>query len=279
MSTEKAVAVKEKDISKLVLERIAILEASGELSLPKDYNAANALKGAWLHLQDTIDKNGKSAIEVCTDLSISRALSKMVTNGLSVVKNQCYLVVYGDQLTCQDSYFGNYARAKRECGVIDAIGQVVYEGDKDGFKYETDLRTNNIKILAHPQNIDNIDNNKIAGAYATIFFSDGRKKTTVMSMAQIRENWLFGHAKGNSLAHKRTPDQMAIRTVLNRALKLELNSSDDSHLVNINQRKEENTDVETIDMEATVVEEEAKTNSVKEGAENESTDKDDTPEF
>jgi len=51
-----------------------------------------------------------------------------------------------------------------------------------------------------------------------------------MTMKDIRTAWNQGATKGNSPAHKNFPDQMAIRTVMNRAIKIEVASSNDSHL-------------------------------------------------
>lgn len=50
-------------------------------------------------------------------------------------------------------------------------------------------------------------------------------------MSQIKAAWRQGPTKGESPAHKNFPDQMAIKTVINRALKIDINSSDDSALL------------------------------------------------
>lgn len=51
-----------------------------------------------------------------------------------------------------------------------------------------------------------------------------------MSMAQVRKSWEQGPTKGQSPAHKNFPDQMAMKTVINRSLKIDVNSSDDAAL-------------------------------------------------
>ncbi|MBQ2397370.1 MAG: hypothetical protein II304_10115, partial [Bacteroidales bacterium] len=43
--------------------------------MPKDYQFVNAIKMSMLKLQALKDKNGRSALEVCTQNSISTALS------------------------------------------------------------------------------------------------------------------------------------------------------------------------------------------------------------
>ena len=49
-----------------------------------------------------------------------------------------------------------------------------------------------------------------------------------MNMEQIRNAWNQGTMKGNSPAHKNFPDQMAIKTVINRVCKKYVNAADDS---------------------------------------------------
>lgn len=215
-------------VTDTVLQKINTLQESKELQLPANYSAANALKAAWLYLQDVEDKDHKRALDVCSRESISTALFNMVTQGLSVAKKQCYFVVYGKELQFVPSYFGTLAVAKRTAGVKKAVGNVVYKNDE--FKYSVDLESGCKKITKHEQSIENIDNNNIVGAYAIVTFEDGTTKAEIMPITQIRQAWLQGKARGNSPAHKNFPDQMAVRTVINRALKIENASADDSHL-------------------------------------------------
>ena len=262
----------ERNISEEVLKKIKKMESGGVLDIPKDYSYENALKGAWLQLQETVDKAGKKALETCSHASIATALFKMVTEGLSVTKNQGYFIAYSSKLNFQKSYFGNLALAKRMCGVKDVNGVVIYEADKKDFKYEIDPDTGRKKVVSHVQKLENIDNNKIAGAYAIVIYEDGATHMEIMTMKDIKLAWMQGAAKGNSPAHKNFPDQMAIKTVMNRALKIALSSSNDSHL-DIDREKiesEEEEVIETIEIPVTTetkdVEEKAveKTEKVKE---------------
>jgi len=50
-------------------------------------------------------------------------------------------------------------------------------------------------------------------------------------MPQIRAAWQMGHGGGATKAHKNFTDQMAIKTVINRACKLYISTSDDGGLV------------------------------------------------
>ena len=49
-------------------------------------------------------------------------------------------------------------------------------------------------------------------------------------MNQIRQAWEQGATKGQSPAHKRFPDQMAMKTAIGRACKLFISTSDDAGL-------------------------------------------------
>ena len=233
MSTENKTTTeikKQVTVTDSVLATINGMQETGELVLPKNYAVSNALKAAWIYLQDAEDKNHKPVLEVCSRTSISKSLLEMVTKGLSVAKKQCYFVAHGTELTFVPSYFGTVTVAKRDAGVEEANGQVIYKGDV--FKYAVDFETGRKKVVEHEQNLEDIDNNNIVGAYAIVKYNDGTTKAEIMPMTQIRQAWLQGATSGNSPAHKKFPDQMAIRTVINRALKLDNASADDSHLMN-----------------------------------------------
>lgn len=281
MSEKKQVVPTQKSIADKVMIKVNQLEDAGGLNIPKDYSTENALKGAWLQLQSAITRDKKPVLEACDNTSIANALFEMVIQGLSVVKKQCYFIPYGGKLECQISYFGNLALAKRICGIKAVKGAVIYEGDKEGFKYEVDLTTGRKKLIAHTPSFESIDNNKIAGAYAIVINEDGTSDMEIMSMKDIRVAWNQGAAKGNSPAHKNFPDQMAIKTVMNRATKIALASSDDKHL-GLDERvkgdQSEAKQVETIEIEAIkpeVVEEIQEEKQIEEEAEKKS----ETPKF
>lgn len=213
-----------KDISTQVLAKIDAFEKSGELTLPKDYNVENALKSAYIILSDP--KN--NILAKCDKSSVAEALLKMVVYGVSPVKKQCYFIPYGEKLECSISYFGNIAIAKRY-GKLKAIkGNAIFEGDT--FEFEVDQVTGRRKVIKHIQTLDSIGTNKIKGSYAVYELTDGTSDVEVMNIAQIQMAWGQGGSKGNSPAHKNFADQMAIKTVINRACKLLISSSDDSIL-------------------------------------------------
>jgi len=119
----------EKNIADKVLDRINAFQNAGQLKLPNDYHAGNALKGAFLILRETKDRNGKSVLESCTKESIAFALQKMIVLGLNPIKKQCDFIAYGDQLQCSPEYTANEMLAKRY-GVKEIHKKEVYKDDE-----------------------------------------------------------------------------------------------------------------------------------------------------
>ena len=223
-------AVVEKNISDNVLARINQFQQAGALRLPKDYSAENALKVAFLQLTDQtveVGNNKVSVLDHCTQPSIANALLKMVTQGLNPMKRQCSFIPYGKSLTMQREYQGSIALAKR-FGMKDIAYNVIYEGDT--FKYKIDPETARKTLVSHEQDFENIDPTKIKGAYAVTEKEDGVKVLEVMNIRQIELAWNQGPMKGKSGAHNNFRDQMCLKTVINRACKPIINSSDDSYL-------------------------------------------------
>ena len=225
MSTQNTqVAEIKKDISTQVLAKIDSFQKSGELTLPKGYNAENALKSAYIILSDP--KN--NILEKCDKSSVAEALLKMVVYGVSPIKKQCYFVPYGNKLECSISFAGNIAIAKRYGNLKSIKGNAIFEGDT--FEFEIDQNTGRRKVIKHIQTLESVGSGVIKGAYAVVELGNGEVDVEVMNIKQIQAAWNQGGAKGNSPAHKNFPDQMAVKTVLNRACKLIISSSDDSIL-------------------------------------------------
>jgi recombination protein RecT len=153
----------------------------------------------------------------------------MCIQGLSPAKKQCYFIPYSNQLQLSKSYLGNIAATKRLKGVKNVYANVIYENDE--FAYELDLETGLKKITKHNQNFENIDLEKIKGAYAVVVMEDGPNYVEVMNIKQIRNSWNQGSMKGQSGAHKNFTDEMAKKTVINRACKNFVCTSDDSDLL------------------------------------------------
>lgn len=221
-------AITEKNIVDNVSNRVSAMMNAGEIKLPENYSVENALKSAYLQLVDQLNKDNKPVLESCTQPSIANALLKMVVQGLSVAKNQCYFIPYGDKLTFQRSYNGSIALAKRVAGVVKIPAFVIYEGDK--FEMSMDLDSGTVVVTEHQPSFENIDNKKITGAYAIMFFKDGSKKFEIMTIAEIEQAWKQGATKGGSPAHLNFRQEMAKKTVISRACKEPIATSDDSHL-------------------------------------------------
>lgn len=221
-------AALEKNIADTVLARIKLFEETGTLNIPKNYSAPNNLRVAWLIILETRDASKRPVLEVCTKESVANALLKMIIQGLNPAKHQCSFIAYGNQLTMQREYNGSIAIAKRDAGLKNIWGNAIYKDDV--FKYTIDPKTGIKTIVEHEQKIENMDGD-VKGAYAVKEYNDGSLEVEIMPMSQIRAAWRQGPTKGESPAHKNFPDQMAIKTVMNRALKIDINSSDDSALL------------------------------------------------
>ena len=218
-----SVALIQKDITDAVSQNIERLQSEG-LSLPPNYSHSNALKSAFFKLQETTDRSGKPALEVCTKESIANALLDMVVQGLSPAKTQCYFIVYGTKLQLNRSYFGTQAVLKRLNGVKDIWANVIYKDDV--FEYENDRGRE--KLVSHKTAFENRDK-EIVGAYAIIQTADDEEIMTAMTRKELETSW--GQSKTGQAVHKKFPGEMAKRTVINRAAKGFINTSDDSDLL------------------------------------------------
>jgi recombination protein RecT len=237
MSNQNQLALVKKDTVDIVAAKVKQFQESGELHFPANYSPENAMKSAWLILQ-TI-KTGKNdgykpALEVCTKDSIANSLLDMVVQGLNPAKKQGYFIVYGKQLTFQRSYFGTMAVTKRVTGAKDIDAAVIYEGDEVNYEIVNGRITN----LTHKQKFGNINKDKILGAYATIVMPEGTVYHELMTIDEIRKAWSKAQFWGKDQkveqqgsTHEEFKQEMAKKTVINRACKKFLNSSDDSSLV------------------------------------------------
>ena len=219
-----------------ITKRVQQFINNGELTLPADYSPENAMKSAWLMLQETVDRDKRPALQVCTRESVYNALLGMAVQGLNPDKKQCYFIVYGNKLMCQRSYFGSMHVAKMaDPDIVDIYAQTVYADDE--FEYE--IRHGKEVVTKHVQKLQNINPDKIIGAYATIVYKDGRELSTVMTFDQIKQAWKQsqmkpvddkGNIKAGSTHDKFTAD-MCKKTVINKACKYVINSSSDKSIV------------------------------------------------
>lgn len=225
--TPKAPAVLEKNIADLVLDRINAFQEAGQLKLPSDYHAGNALKASFLILRETKDRNGKPVLESCTKESIAFALQKMIVLGLNPLKKQCDFIAYADQLSCSPEYTANEMLAKRY-GMKEIHKKEVYLDDD--FEDGVDESGRTVIVRHKPCSLDKRKKENIIGVYATVVMEDGTIYSEVMTMEQVRDAWNQGATKGQSPAHKNFPGEMAKKSVSNRITKGIIRSSDDAAL-------------------------------------------------
>jgi recombination protein RecT len=231
-----ATAIVKKDTVDVVAARVRLFQEKGELHLPADYSPENAMKSAWLILQNTQDRDKKPVLDVCTKESIANSLLDMVVQGLNPAKKQGYFIAYGKQLVFQRSYFGTMAVTKQIDDTIqEIIAEVVYEGDT--FKYR--INRGKKEVTEHEQALENIDGKKIKAAYCMIVDWNGEiKKTEIMTFAEIKQAWKQSQmhpveANGNIKAgstHDKFTAEMCKKTVINKTCKPIINSSNDSYL-------------------------------------------------
>jgi recombination protein RecT len=190
----------------------------------------------------------------------------MVLQGLSPAKKQCYFVVYGKKLALMKSYMGAIVATKRINGVKDIKAFVIYEGDTFETIFNSDTYT--IEFNYQPK-FENINSNKIKGAFAIIIGEDNKLlHTEVMTIDQIRKSWGMGIAykSGKSTAHNDFSEEMAKKSVINRVCKKFYNTSDDSDLLieSLNNTDEDYDEANIIESTKEEVHEEIKANANQE---------------
>ena len=230
-----------------VEKRVVEMERQGQIHLPENYSASNALRSAFLILQETKDKDKRPALEVCTQASITNALLDLVIQGLNPAKKQAYFLVYGQQLVCQRSYHGTMAVTRMVNPRIPDDGfssAVVYEDDE--LIYE--IKRGKTRIATHKQKLENIDKGKIKAAYCEIYDENDKLiNSELMTLEQIKQSWKQspihpvddkGNIKPASTHGKFTAD-MALKTVIGKACRPIINSSSDAELMKSANRGEQ----------------------------------------
>ncbi|MQN11366.1 recombinase RecT [Prevotella copri] len=225
LTSQNATALKrmQEETTQQIMERVTGWQETGEVVLPKGYHVGNAIKLAWLYLQTVENLQHQKAIDYCTKDSICNALLNMVING-EYPQKHCYFIMYGNRLEWQERYLGKLMRARRDTEIGKVNAQVIYEGDE--FVYTID-ENGEKQLVKHVPNLANIDNTKILAAYAVVINKDGTRHIEVMTRTQIQKAWEQGAMKGKSGAHTNFTDQMCMKTVIQRACKIALDSTAD----------------------------------------------------
>lgn len=208
----------QKQVTSNVASRIDEMRGEGLLIAP-NYSVSNALSSAYYALKNSSSGN---LLEKCTSESVYNALLDMVTQGLSPAKTQCYFVPYGNTVKLTRSYFGTMKVVKQLPEVKDMFAEVIYEGDDFKIKNENGRKV----FVSHETDWMNADN-PIVGAYCIIEKIDGEKILTVMTKKEIDKSWAQAKTKN---VQNNFPQEMAKRTVINRAAKQFFNTSDDNDL-------------------------------------------------
>lgn len=225
--------IKKDNALELTSQKIRALVSKGEISFPEDYKVENALKSAWLTIQQTQDRNRTPALQVCTPASVMNAMFDTALQGLNPAKKQCYYIVYGNKLLMQRSYFGTAGVVQRILNPKSISAQCIYEGDDVDYEIVNGVT----RVTKHKQSFNNLDK-KIIGAYCTIVLQDGTPYSVVMTMEEIKQSWKQsiikpiddkGNIKPDS-THGKFPQEMAKRTVINRTCKLLVNTTHDKNL-------------------------------------------------
>ncbi|MHA2699640.1 recombinase RecT [Streptococcus agalactiae] len=185
--------------------------------IPPNYSLGNALSNAYYELKNSSSGN---LLSQCTDESIYISLLDMVAQGLSPAKKQCYFIKYGDKVQLRRSYFGTMKVVKELNEVKDIWAGVIFEGDV----FKSEIVNGRRKFVSHESDWENQDN-PIKGAYCIIKDINNEEYLTIMTKKQIDKAWSKAKTKNVQIDF---PDQMAMRTVINRAAKLFINTSNDS---------------------------------------------------
>ncbi|EMF0076140.1 recombinase RecT [Enterococcus hirae] len=209
-----------------VISNLGRLQEQG-LEMPPGYSPQNALKSAFFELTNN---TGGNLLQMAANnqemkTSISNALLDMVIQGLSPAKKQCYFIKYGNKVQLMRSYFGTMAVLDRVTGGADITPVVVRQGDE----FEVAMDGPNMVIKKHETKFENLDKEIIA-AYVVIKLANGKETTTVMTKKQIDQSWAKSKMKGSG-PQKEFPEEMAKRTVINRAAKALINTSNDNDLL------------------------------------------------
>ena len=220
MEENKSLKQSSKNVGDMVIDRLNEL-STANFHLPKDFDAVTAIKMSMLKLQDLKDKNGKSALEVCTSGSIQSALFKMCCYGLNIALNQAYPIVRGNVLCIDPSYFGHVLMVKRIFPEWEPEPRVIREGDV--FEYEIEPKNLRRRLIKHEQKLENMDKDFIGG-YIMLPTNDGEGSLYIMTKKQILAAWSKSSNQSMS-THKQFDEKMIGKTLINSGCNTIINST------------------------------------------------------
>ena len=213
----------EKTALQLAKDTTAWIERSvkeNQITVPEGYDTPSEITTALMIIAQTIDKEGRPALESCSKESIMTQLRLMAQNGLSMARKQCYPIVRKPKLCIDTSYFGTISILKRIMPGYDVRANVIYKDDTYDYVFNEEIQCN--QIVNVRSSIENRDKG-IVGAYGVIFEKATGKViySEVMSWKEILTSW--SHAKTDKV-QKEFPQEMAKRTLIQRMCKLFLNT-------------------------------------------------------
>ncbi len=217
---------KQNAIVTKVAQKVQTMVKDNQINIPDNYSVVNAVQAAYFKLTEVDFKKKTALIDSATTESVAFALQDMAIQALSVAKNQGYFIVYGDKMQFVRSYHGTTAVLKRLKGVKDVWANVIWKGEELEVEYN---ERGQLAFKAHKVDWKAATGNKddIEGAYCIIEREDGVQFLTIMTMAEIKTSW---SQSNNPAVQNKYPQEMAKRTVINRAAKAFINTSDDSDL-------------------------------------------------
>ncbi len=237
----------EESLTSILISRINDLQTKGEMSFPENYEPHNAVKLALLQLEGIETRDKQPVLQACTQKSIIQSLFSMAMLGLNPGKEQCYFIPFGKSLTLMKSYKGYMSLARRAYPAIAEINALtIRAGDIFEFKI-----VNGKKVVnKHEQKFENIDN-EVVGAYCSIVGKDGKIiHTDIMTIKEIHAAWSKSAMKivdkdGNvdqTSTHAKFSEVMSKKSVISRACKYLIGSSDDANMVSAYNDSEINTE-------------------------------------
>lgn len=209
-----------------VEQKVAAMLDARTIDLLPGYPWRNALKAAWLRIQDQTAKfgehKGQLVLAFCTPSSVANALLDMVVQGLDPTMEQVDFIPYDVILTCSRSRWGDEALAQRLGLIVGGVAtQPIYAGDV----LEFEILDGRYRILKHVQTFESLEKGDVTGAYAIGTLPTGEKVADIMTKAQIQASWSMGRNTRSDRPHLVFEGEMAKRTVARRFLKPLLNAA------------------------------------------------------
>mgnify|MGYP000892610219 CR=1 FL=1 len=209
-----------KNMGDTIYNTLTRYERNGAIDIPAGYSVGNALKTAWLKIQDD------EKLMACTDASKANAMLQMCVLGLDVSKSQAYLIPYGNKCTLMPSYFGKQVMVMRIHGVKNIVSGILYK-DTD-YNLTVDEFGNDIINILKPCPLEKRVPENISGAWCKIILDKevfGMSEfDCIMNKKQIDK--AFSKAKTKNVQND-FPEEMSKRTVINRCVKNFVNTRTD----------------------------------------------------